>query len=191
MEHRHDGNGMTYLLIDGENIDTTLGVSILGGRPSPDERPRWERLLTFFADHWGQDVKALFFIAVHGENLPLPFVQALIAIGYTPVPLTGPPDVKVVDIAIARTMEAIADRTGDVVLASHDGDFLPQAARLLRGGRRVAVVGFREFVNGGYVDLVSEGLEILDMEHDAGAFTYRLPRTRIIPIEEFDPLDFI
>ena len=26
----------TYLLIDGENIDATLGTSILGRRPHPD-----------------------------------------------------------------------------------------------------------------------------------------------------------
>ncbi|MCW2738704.1 MAG: nuclease, partial [Nocardioides sp.] len=32
---------MTYLLVDGENIDATLGTSILGRRPRPEERPRW------------------------------------------------------------------------------------------------------------------------------------------------------
>ena len=35
----------TYVLVDGENIDATLGTSILGRRPRPEERPRWERLL--------------------------------------------------------------------------------------------------------------------------------------------------
>ena len=35
---------ITYVLIDGENIDATLGTSILGRRPHPDERPRWDRL---------------------------------------------------------------------------------------------------------------------------------------------------
>ncbi|MEZ5191645.1 MAG: hypothetical protein R2734_03400 [Nocardioides sp.] len=38
----------TYLLVDGENIDATLGTSILGRRPQPEE-PRWDRLLDFFA----------------------------------------------------------------------------------------------------------------------------------------------
>ena len=32
------------------------------------------------------------------------FVQALLAIGYRPVPLTGGPGEKVVDIAIQRTL---------------------------------------------------------------------------------------
>jgi len=31
--------GTTYVLVDGENIDATLGTSILGRRPHPDERP--------------------------------------------------------------------------------------------------------------------------------------------------------
>lgn len=29
----------TYLLIDGENIDATLGLSVLERRPTPEERP--------------------------------------------------------------------------------------------------------------------------------------------------------
>ena len=41
----------TYLLVDGENIDATLGVSVLGRRPHPEERPRWNKLL-----HHAEDV---------------------------------------------------------------------------------------------------------------------------------------
>lgn len=37
----------TYLLVDGENIDATLGMSVLGRRPEPEERPRWDRVLSF------------------------------------------------------------------------------------------------------------------------------------------------
>jgi uncharacterized protein len=180
-----------YLLIDGENIDTTLGSSILGGRPSPDERPRWERLLDFVKSRGDTEVTALFFISVHGEHLPMPFIQALTAIGYTPIPLSGPSDAKVVDIAILRTLDALLDRPGDVVLASHDGDFLPQVSQLVRDGRRVAIVGFREFMNAGYAELTPHGLELVDMEYDAGVFTYRLPRIRVIPIDEYDPLQFL
>ena len=35
---------VTWMLVDGENIDATLGTSIFGRRPQPDERPRWDRL---------------------------------------------------------------------------------------------------------------------------------------------------
>lgn len=184
-------DGRTYLLVDGENIDATLGMSILHDRPAPDERPRWERLIDYLEDHWQADVTPLFFIAVHGGNLPMSFVQALMAIGYTPVPLTGPSDVKVVDVAINRTLAAIVERGGDVVLASHDGDFAPHMRTLVDDGRRVGVIGFTEFMSGELTELRGGGLEVLDLEDDAGVFNYRLPRMRVITIEDFDPLQFL
>lgn len=176
----------TYLLVDGENIDATLGNSILGRRPKPEERPRWDRLLEWTERAFDQPVKGLFFLAV-GTELPATFVQALLAIGYRPVPLTGPG--KIVDIAIQRTAEALAQRQADVVLASHDGDFLPQVEKLCDGSRQVGVVGFGEFVNSAFRGL--PGLRIIDLEYDVGAFNSTLPRVRVIPIDDFDPLDFI
>jgi uncharacterized protein len=181
---------VTYLLVDGENIDATLGQSIFGRRPHPQERPRWERLLRFTEEHWDQPVKGLFFLAVNGD-LPMPFVQALVALGYRPVPLSGGPDDKVVDIAIQRTLEAIAQRTDDVMLASNDGDFLPQIETLVQGSRRVGIMGFDEFRNNGFAALEHRGLELIDLEYDVAAFNVDLPRLRIIPIDQFDPLDFL
>lgn len=177
----------TYLLVDGENIDATLGSSILGRRPSSDERPRWDRLSSYFRDKWGQPVVGLFFLAANHE-LPMPFLQALIAMGYRPVPLSGGADEKVVDIAILRTLEALLGREGDVALVSNDGDFVG-ALGALGNGRRRAVVGFNEFRNRGFDDLA--GVELLDLEYDVKAFTQRLPRLRVIPISEFDPLEFL
>ncbi|GAA3593562.1 NYN domain-containing protein [Agrococcus terreus] len=176
----------TYLLVDGENIDATLGVSLLNRRPQPEERPRWNKLLAFAERAWEQPVQGLFFLAVPGE-LPTSFVQALIAIGYRPVPLSG--EGKVVDIAIQRTAEALLERDADVMLVSHDGDFAPQLEQLAEGERRVGVVGFAEFVAGGLRNV--EGVELFDLEYDVAAFNSRLPRVRIIPIDEFDPLEFL
>ena len=122
---------MTYLLVDGENIDATLGTSILGRRPRPEERPRWDRLLEWAERAFDQDVSGLFFLAATTE-LPTSFVQALLAIGFKPIPLSG--EGKVVDIAIQRTAEALVERAADVVLVSHDGDFVEQVTR-----RRVRV----------------------------------------------------
>ena len=52
---------VTYLLVDGENIDATLGNGILGGvRPTPEQRPRWERVREFAANLWGVPCRALF-----------------------------------------------------------------------------------------------------------------------------------
>ena len=73
-------------------------------------------------------------------------MQALVALGYRPVPLSGRPDEKVVDIGIQRTLDAIRDRRGDVILASHDSDF-------------------------------ADGVNV--------------PRVRIIPLDESDPVAFL
>ena len=63
----------------------------------------------------------------------MPFVQA-----------SGPSDVRLSTSSIQRTLEALVERGhDDVLLASHDGDFAPQVAALLREpGRRVGVLGF-------------------------------------------------
>jgi uncharacterized protein len=179
----------TYVLVDGENIDATLGGSILGRRPRPDERPRWDRLLDFARTRWEQDVTGLFFLAANNE-LPMPFVQALIAIGYRPVPLSGGANEKIVDIAVQRTLTELARRDADVLLVSNDGDFVEETRALL-DGRRVGVIGFVEFRNSAFSELVSRGLETFDLEYDVGAFQERLPRVRIIPIDEFDPAEFL
>lgn len=182
----------TYVLVDGENIDATLGASVFGRRPFPEERPRWERLLEYVERQWGNPVRGLFFLAVK-DDLPMSFVQALVAIGYRPVPLRGGPQDKVVDIAVQRTLEELARRDGethDVVLVSNDGDFVPQIEPLL-GTRRVGLIGFEEFRNHGFRGLVQRGLEFFDLEHDVRAFNVSLPRLRVISIEEFDPADFL
>lgn len=181
----------TYLLVDGENIDATLG-NCLGRRPQPDERPRWERLLTHVQSSWEQPVTGLFFLAASEDHLPMNFVQALMAIGYKPIPLSGATDEKVVDIAIQKTLEALAERSDDVVLVSHDGDFLPQMTALLDDeDRRLGLMGFREYRNAGFVELEEQGMETFDLEYDVKAFNARLPRMRIIPISEFNPLEFL
>ena len=192
MQTTTDEGRVTYRVIDGENLDATLGISLLGHRPAPDERPRWERVLEYGQQIWGQPVKGLFFLNASSGTLPLPFVQALIAIGLRPIPLSGPPGMKVVDVGIQRMLEAIVDRDADVVLGSHDGDFLPQMTSLLAGpGRRVAVLGFSEFLNAGYAELATAGLEVFDLEQDAKAFNKVLPRVRIIDIESFDPTAYL
>ncbi len=179
----------TYVLVDGENIDATLGGSILGRRPRPEERPRWERLLQFAGERWGQPTSGLFFLAANND-LPMAFIQALLAIGYRPIPLSGGAGEKVVDIAIQRTLVELSHRDSDVLLVSNDGDFVKQVRDLL-DGRRVGVVGFVEFRNQTFLELAEKGLEFFDLEYDLNAFNEQLPRVRIIPIDEFDPAQFL
>ena len=181
----------TYLLVDGENIDATLGASILRHRPTPEERPRWDRVLDFAGRTWGQPVRGLFYLAANNE-LPGSFVQALLAMDYRPVPLSGGADVKVVDVAIQRTLVALAERDADVLLVSHDADFVEQVGALLDDDRRrVGIVGFGEFRSQAYAPLAERGLDTFDLEFDVKAFRLPLPRVRIIPIDEFDPAEFL
>ncbi|QCU77631.1 NYN domain-containing protein [Citricoccus sp. SGAir0253] len=177
----------THLLVDGENIDATLGGSVLGRRPQPEERPRWNKLLEHAQEIWGQPVNALFFLAAN-DGMPMPFVQALLALGYRVVPLQG--EGKIVDIAIQRTLEALWDRPADAILVSHDADFVPQMTALAADPhRRTAAIGFQEFTAAALRTV--PGIELYDLEYDVAAFTKALPRVRVIDIDAFDPLEFI
>ena len=141
----------TYLVVDGENIDATLGLSVLDRRPNPEERPRWDRVLEGAHNQWGQRAKGLFFLNGSSGYLPMGFVQALTAMDYAVIPLSGPEDMKVVDVGLQRTMDAIVKlERGSVILASHDADFVPQIEALLDAGRALAEVTGGQGVSYGY-----------------------------------------
>ena len=179
----------TFVLVDGENIDATLGNSLLGRRPTPEERPRWERLTAYAEQVLEQPVTGLFFLNASHGSLPSAFVQALLAMDYRPIPLSGTGDEKVVDIGIQRTLAALLDHDeADVLLVSHDADFVQQLARLVDGVRRVGVVGFREYVSS---QLTALGVPVHDLEDDVRAFNQPLPRVRIIALDDFDPETFL
>ena len=146
---------LTYLLVDGENIDGVLG-GILNHKPEPGQRPRWLQLLEFAEQ---------------------------------PIPLSGRADEKVVDIGIQRTLAAITERSGDVVLASHDADFVDGMSAVAAAGRRVGVMAFSELIGHALLDV--PGLEVFDLETTVGAFEVDLPRLRIIPLDEFDPVRYL
>ncbi len=179
----------TFVLVDGENIDATLGNSVLGRRPAPEERPRWERVTAFAEQVLDQRATGLFFLNASGGHVPHPFVQALLAMDYRPVPLAGSGDEKVVDIGIQRTLDALVDHDdADVLLVSHDADFVQSLVGLIDGHRRVGLIGFREFMS---TQLTALGLPLYDLEDDVRAFTQPLPRVRIIPLADFDPERFL
>ncbi|MEV7428392.1 NYN domain-containing protein [Nocardioides sp. NPDC092400] len=185
------GDRRTFVLVDGENIDATLGNSLLGRRPLPEERPRWERVTAYAEQLWGQPVTGLFFLNASSGQLPSSFVQALLAMDYRPVPLAGRTDEKVVDIGIQRTLDALLQRADDVLLVSHDADFAEHLNRLLDESaykRRVGLVALREYASAQFDTL---GIRVHDLEDDVRAFNVPLPRVRIIPLDEFDPERFL
>lgn len=178
----------TFVLVDGENIDATLGNSLLNRRPLPEERPRWERVTAYAEELWEQPVTGLFFLNASNGQLPGAFVQALLAMDYRPVPLAGRSDEKVVDVGIQRTLDALLAHEADVLLVSHDADFAPHLGRLADGSRKVGVLGFREYASTQFDGL---GIEVHDLEDEVGAFNVTLPRVRIIPLDKFDPESFL
>lgn len=183
------GQRRTFVLVDGENIDATLGNSVLGRRPAPEERPRWERVTHFAEVEWGQPVTSLFFLNASNGSLPTSFVQALLAMQYRPVPLAGSGDEKVVDVGIQRTLDALAAHDdADVLLVSHDADFAAHLGALVGPHRRIGLVGFREYMS---TQLTGLGCPMFDLEDDVAAFNQPLPRVRIIPLDEFDPELFL
>lgn len=178
----------TFVLVDGENIDATLGNTVLGRRPEPGERPRWERVIDFARTLWGQKPTGLFFLNASNGHLPGPFVTALQGAGFRPVPLAGGANEKVVDIGIQRTLDALIGRDADVLLCSHDRDFIEQVQRLLAADHRVGIIGFPELVSGAYATL---DVQLYDLETEVHAFNSPLPRVRIIPLSDFDPEAFL
>ncbi len=135
----------------------------------------------------------LFFLNA-SHRIATTFVQALLAIGWHPILLTSEdPELKIVDMGIQKTLEAIAKDRPDtqVVLASHDVDYLPQLEALLEAGHKVAVMCFREYLAMPIAELEDKGLQIIDLEYDVNAFNLPLSRVSPIHIDEFDPYQFI
>ncbi|WP_216400567.1 nuclease [Arcanobacterium phocae] len=192
-----------YILIDGENIDATLGVNILKHSPRAEERPRWDRVLEFdpfdgpaaptSENHREKNTEGFFFLNV-SQRTAAPFIQALLAIGWQPIQLTSQdPERKVVDEGIQRTLEAILKERpeADVVVGTHDVDYLPQLEALLDAGHRVAIICFREFLAVPLAELEDRGLVIHDLELDVQAFNIPLNRTHPVDIDEFDPYPYL
>nr|NLD41580.1 nuclease [Actinomycetales bacterium] len=75
-------------------------MSVLGRRPNPEERPRWDRILSYASERSGGDARGLFFLNASSGQMPMGFVQALLAMGYRPIPLASDGDEKVVDVGI-------------------------------------------------------------------------------------------
>jgi uncharacterized protein len=179
----------TFVLVDGENIDATLGNSLLRRRPNPEERPRWERVTEYAERLWDQPVTGLFFLNASGGHLPSSFVQALLAMDYRPIPLAGRDDEKVVDLGIMKTLDALMGHPeADLLLASHDVDFVDHVRRLQSGERRIGLIGFREYAASAYASI---DVPVHDLEEDVGAFKVALPRVRIIDLDDFDPERFL
>ena len=186
----------SYVIIDAENIDWAVS-NVVGRKPEAQDRVQFDRLVSFCESHFPGPVRCLVVLNARGEQLPdvmLGFVRALKTAGCDVVLLYGRSDQKVVDLGILKILETIrTQRPGTgVALASHDGaDFAAALRPLLEEGRKVTILGLREYVSQRFRELVPNGLEILDLELNAKVFQRPLPRLLPIRVDEFDASLFL
>ncbi|MEJ2578863.1 MAG: NYN domain-containing protein [Kineosporiaceae bacterium] len=177
-----DGRPELDLLVwDAPNVDMTLS-NVIGGRPTPASRPRFDAvarwLLAGAGDH---DVEGCVFANVPaGAAVTMRgWVEAIRSFGYAVFarPKLEPDDD--VDGDMVRHIEARARtrRLRRLVVASGDGrNFLEPLEDLAKAGVDVTVLSFAEVA--GYAQ-ESPLLTFLDLEDVPGAFTTPLPRVRL------------
>lgn len=108
------------------------------------------------------------------------------------IPLSSPADVEVVDVSLQHTVDVIANlSSGDIILASHDTDFLSQIGTLLDQGYHIAIMCFREFLSSQLHELGERSLEIVDLEYDVYVFQVCLPRLHIVDVDDLDLISFL
>jgi len=172
---------LDLLVWDAPNIDMTL-ANILGGKPTPASRPRFDavaRWLVRAAED--RDVEGSVFANVPpaAATLMRGWIEALRSFGYA---VFAKPKVHADDDVDLDMLQHIHDRARThrlvrLVVASGDGrNFLAPLEDLARAGVEVLVLSFSEVA--GYA-LESDLLTFIDLEDVPGAFTTALDRVRL------------
>ena len=183
------------VLIDAENIDGVLAGILAGSsrsrrRPRSEERPRWNRVTEFVAQMYPDrtDPVSAHMFLVDRQNAGFhSFVDVLPDLGVEPVILNPESKVPVVDKAILATINYLGESShDDLIVLSHDGVYMEALEPLLSADRRVAIIGFPEFLSHRYRQ---HEIETYDLELDVNAFDFPLPRATktAIDLSAFDP----
>jgi uncharacterized protein len=157
---------------------------VLGRKPNSSEWPRWNRVLDNIEHYYHMGFDAHYVLNGNGiGDRDWPFCRCLRQFRYWPdAPKGFPPGSggDPVDDFIRREIDRLSLKIcggpNHVVVVAHDGGYAPHLRHLLDGGGRVTIVGFREKLAKELIDLETRGGEFLDIEHDLGAFDYRLDR---------------
>lgn len=167
--------------VDGPNIDGVL-AGILGHVPESEERPRWDRVKRFLPS----SRKPVF--AMNGEHFTqkvYPFFRAMAYMGYefkaVPPATRSSANEDPVDNYITECLEAaltaqVVGNPQHVTLLSHDHYHAAVLAKIVDAGGSVALIGFPEWLAPDLLALEGDRFEVLDLEWDVCAFSYRLPR---------------
>lgn len=185
------------VLIDAENIDGHLAEIIAPKQLERHTRPQWDKLVRFSTDRanggqlqvksFHQNHDTIYGFANYLRN----------ELGIDPVliyPESDPSEQgkrrPVVDEGILQVLQQAAERYCDVFVVSHDAGYLEQLIQLHEhetySSRRFAMIGFADLMPTVYHQQ-SNWLELVDLERDVGAFSYRLPnRISVVYIDDFD-----
>ncbi|NLT53344.1 MAG: NYN domain-containing protein [Actinomycetales bacterium] len=182
-----DGRPELDLLVwDAPNVDMTL-ANVIGGRPTPSSRPRFDAVARWLLQHAGdRDVEGCVFANVPpgGAVTMRGWVEAIRSFGYAVFarPKLGPDDDVDADMLAHIAGRAETHRLCRLVVASGDGrNFLGPLEDLARRGVEVLVLSFAEVA--GYAQ-ESELLTFVDLEDVPGAFIAPLPRVRLDNLPE-------
>ncbi|HEX2806659.1 MAG TPA: NYN domain-containing protein [Kineosporiaceae bacterium] len=172
---------LDLLVWDAPNIDMTLS-NVIGGRPTPASRPRFDAVARWLLGGAGDhEVEGCVFANVPpGSAVSMRgWIEAIRSFGYAVFarPKLGPDDDVDADMLAHIDARMRTHRLRKVVVASGDGrNFLEPLEKLARDGVEVIVLSFAEVA--GYAQ-ESYALTFLDLEDVPGAFTQPLPRVRL------------
>ncbi len=175
------GEPLDLLVWDAPNIDMTLS-NVIGARPSPSSRPRFDAIGRWFVAAAGErDVEASVFTNVVPANTAQirGWIEAIRSFGYAVFakPKHGPDDDIDEDMLDHIAGRASGGRLTRLVVASGDGhNFRKPLEALARAGTEVVVLSFAEVA--GYAQ-ESDVLSFVDLEDVPGAFTAPLDRIRL------------
>ncbi|WP_242611251.1 NYN domain-containing protein [Blastococcus saxobsidens] len=178
---------LDLLIWDAPNIDMTLST-VIGARPTPASRPRFDAIAAWFVEGAGglsdapgaPEVEACVFANIPPQPGSLQrWVEALRGFGFSVFarPKTQPDDDIDQDMLDHIAVRAHSHRLRRLVVFSGDGrNFAEPLEDLVRDGVQVVVVAFSEVA--GYA-ISSDLLEFIDIEDVPGAFVEPLDRVRL------------
>lgn len=177
---------LDLLVWDAPNIDMTLS-NVIGGRPTPASRPRFDAVAKWLLAAAGdREVEGCVFANVPpgGAVSMRGWIEAIRSFGYAVFarPKLGPEDDIDADMLVHIAARATTHRLTRLVVASGDGrNFLEPLEDLARAGVDVTVLSFSEVA--GYAQ-ESDLLSFVDLEDVPGAFMTPLPRIRLDNLPE-------
>lgn len=172
---------LDLLVWDAPNIDMTLS-NVIGAKPSPASRPRFDAIARWFVQAAGdRDVEGSVFanIPPAAATTMRGWIEALRSFGYA---VFAKPKIHSDDDVDLDMLAHISDRARThrlvrLIVASGDGrNFLEPLEELAEAGVDVVVLSFSEVA--GYA-LESDLLTFVDLEDVPGAFITPLERVRL------------